>query len=74
MSECLELLLEKQYENNFNEKTAEDKAEKSREEVKFIEIMERSVKVQDGHYSVKLPFKTKEVSMSVVLLNSTSVE
>lgn len=62
--ECLELLLEKQYEHDFNEKTAEDKAEMSREEAKFIEIMEQSVKVQYGHYSVKLPFKTKEVTMS----------
>lgn len=55
--------MEKQYEHDFNDKAAEDKAEMSREEAKFTEIMEQSVKVQDGHYSVKLPFKTKEVTM-----------
>lgn len=56
----LELLLEKQYEHYFNEKDAEDKMEMSREEARFIEIMEKSVKLQDGHYSLKLPFKAKE--------------
>lgn len=56
--------MEKQYEHVFNEKTAEDKAEMSREEAKFIEIMEQSVKVLDGHSRVKLPFKRKEVTMS----------
>ena len=35
----------------------------SREEARFIEIMEQSVKLQDGHYSLKLPFKTKEVAL-----------
>lgn len=55
--ECLELLLEKQYEHNFNEKTAEDKAEMSREEAQSIEIMEQSVKVQDGQ--CKTTFQNK---------------
>lgn len=58
--ESLELLLEKQYEHDFNEKDAEDKVGMSREETRFIEIMEQSVKLQDGHYSLKLPFKTIE--------------
>lgn len=58
--ESLELLLEKQYGYDFNEKDAEDKMEMSREEARFIEIMEQSVKLQDGHYSLKLPFKPKE--------------
>lgn len=61
--ESLELLLEKQYEHDFNEKDAEDKMEMSREDSRFIEIMEQSVKLQDGHYSLKLPFKSKEVNL-----------
>ncbi|KAK0149192.1 hypothetical protein N1851_010280 [Merluccius polli] len=61
--ESLELLLKKQYEHDFNERDAEDKVEMSREEARFIEIMEQSVKLQDGHYSLKLPFKTKEVAL-----------
>lgn len=60
----LELLLEKQYEHDFNERVAEDKEEMSREEARFLEIMDQSVKLQEGHYSLKLPFKNKEVKMS----------
>lgn len=45
--ESPELLLEKQYDYDFNEKDAEDKMEKSREEARFTEIMEQSVKLQD---------------------------
>lgn len=62
--ETLELLLEKQYQHDFNEKMSEDKEEMSREEVKFMEIMEKSVSFKDGHYSLKLPFKNKDVVMS----------
>lgn len=59
--ESLELLLEKQYKHDFNEKDAEDKIETSGEESGFTEIMAQSVKLQNGHYSLKLPFKTKDV-------------
>lgn len=59
--ESLELLLENQYKHDFNERDAEDKEEMSREDTRFIEIMEQSVKFQDGHYSLKLPFKTKKL-------------
>ena len=61
--ESLELLLEKQYEHDFSEKAAEDKDEMSREETKFIDIMEQSVTLQEGHYSLKLPFRNKDVRM-----------
>lgn len=49
--ESLELLLKKQYEYDFNGKDG-------REESRFLEIMEQSIKLQDGHYSLKLPFKS----------------
>lgn len=58
--ETLELLLEKQYQHDFNE-MSEDKEEMSREDAKFMEIMEKSVSFKDGHYSVELPFKNKDV-------------
>jgi len=62
--ESLELLLEKQYLHDFNEKMSEDKEEMSREEAKFMEIMEKSVSFKNGHYSLKLPFKNNDVVMS----------
>lgn len=55
--ESLELLLENQYQRDFNDRVAEDKEEMSREDVKFVEIMEQSVKLQDGHYSLNCHLK-----------------
>ncbi|KAI2668803.1 hypothetical protein H4Q32_005610 [Labeo rohita] len=59
----LELLLEKQYLHDFNENMLKDKEEMSREDVKFMEIMKESVNLKEGHYSLKLPFKSKDVNM-----------
>ncbi len=39
----LDLLLEKQYQHDFNENVFEDKEEMSREDAKFMEIMKESV-------------------------------
>jgi len=62
--ESLELLLEKQYLHDFNERMSEDKEEMSRDEAEFMEIMEKSVSFKNGYYSLKLPFKNKDVVMS----------
>lgn len=35
----------------------------SRDYVKFMEIMKYSVKLQNGHYCLKIPFKKGEVSL-----------
>lgn len=59
----LEELLKSQYKHDFNEKASEDKEEMSQEDVKFMEIMKSSVKLQEGHYSLKLPFKKEKVSL-----------
>nr|XP_040038592.1 uncharacterized protein LOC120822745 [Gasterosteus aculeatus aculeatus] len=61
--ESLQLLLEKQYQSDFNEKIADDNEEMSRQEARFIKIMDQSVKLKDGHYSLKLPFKAQEVTL-----------
>ncbi len=53
----LEELLLKQYNHDFSETFFDDKEEMSVEERKFIEIMESSVQLKDGHYMMKLPFK-----------------
>ena len=56
----LEEMLVKQYSHEFNEKTIKEK-EMSREDHRFLEIMERSAVLQEGRYCLKLPYKNKEV-------------
>lgn len=58
----LEELLTSQYNQEFNERKLEEK-EMSREDLKFMEIMERSAVLQDGKYYLKLPFRKKEVCL-----------
>lgn len=59
----LEELLTVQYKHDFNECTLGEKEEMSREDVQFMKIMTDSGKLQDGHYSFKLPFKKEETSL-----------
>lgn len=58
----LEKMLATQYNHDFNENTGR-KTEMSREDHNFSEIMENSVVLQKGRYSLKFPFKNKEVCM-----------
>lgn len=57
----LEEMLINQYNHDFNESTV--KKEMSREDIRFMEIMEQSAVLQDGRYCLKLPFKSKEVHL-----------
>ena len=52
----LEQMLSEQYNHDFNERATEEKG-LSREDVKFMEIAERSASLNKGHYSLRLPFK-----------------
>ncbi len=56
----LEELLQSQYNHNFSENIVE-KEEMSREDLQFMEIMTNSVKLQEGHYSLRLPFRNNDV-------------
>lgn len=58
----LEEMLHSQYNHDFNERATEDKGP-SVEDIKFMEIMENSATLDDGHYSLKLPFKKNNVSL-----------
>ncbi|GAA6227198.1 uncharacterized protein LOC115787620, partial [Lates japonicus] len=58
----LEELLTSQYMHDFNEKTY-DKEEMSREAMKFLEIVSHSAKLQDGHYSLKMPFRKEHPTL-----------
>ncbi len=35
----------------------------SREDAKFMEIMKESVLLKEGHYSLRLPFKSNDVTV-----------
>lgn len=58
----LEDMLVSQYNHDFSEKAAEER-EMSRDDIRFMEIMEDSAVLQDGRYCLKLPFKKKDVSL-----------
>lgn len=58
----LEQMLVMQYNHEFNEKTTKENG-MSREDHKYLEIMEQSAVLQEGRYCLKLPFKNKEVSL-----------
>ncbi len=58
----LENMLKEQYNHDFNERITEEKG-LSREDMRFMEIAERSATLRDGHYSLKLPFKKENVSL-----------
>lgn len=64
----LELMLNNQYNHDFNEKTSEDK-EMSREDFQFMEIMESSATLQDERYCLKLLLKKPEI----LLTNNSAV-
>ena len=56
----LEELLISQYNQDCNEVPSEEKTEMSIEDKKFLEIANEAV-LQDGHYSLKLPFRKAKI-------------
>ncbi|XP_049329531.1 uncharacterized protein LOC125794101 [Astyanax mexicanus] len=54
--ETLHDLLIQQYNHDFPE-SAYEKEEMSQDELRFLDIMNSSIKVKDGHYQLPLPFK-----------------
>lgn len=55
--------LVKQYSHDFNEKLAEDKPEMSREDLKFMKIMNSLAELNNVHYRLRLPFREDNVIM-----------
>lgn len=58
----LEHILVTQYQQDFCEKALEEK-EMSRDDLRFMETMTLSAKLQDGKYCMKLPFRKRDVSL-----------
>lgn len=59
----LDDLWQQQFKNDFPESSTEEQAGLSREDQRFLELVNSSVKQVDGHYQLSLPLRTKDVSM-----------
>ncbi len=59
----LEKLLISQYNHDFNEKASEEKLEMSFEDKRFLKIVNESISLSDGHYTLNLPCKKDDVIM-----------
>ncbi len=59
----LEKLLISQYNHDFNEKASEENLEMSFEDKRFLKIVNESISLSDGHYTLNLPCKKDDVIM-----------
>lgn len=58
--EHLQEMLVKQYNHDFNERSSEEQIEMSREEIKFMNIMNTTTVLTGEHYCIDLPFRQKD--------------
>lgn len=58
----LEEMLSNQYSQDFNERSSEEKGV-SREDIRFLKIMDESTQLQDGHYSLKMSFRKDQLML-----------
>ncbi|XP_035989441.1 uncharacterized protein LOC118561455 [Fundulus heteroclitus] len=61
----LETMLIEQYNHDFNEKTSQEQIEMSREDIKFMDIMNNTAHLINGHYCIDLPFKAENSTLPV---------
>ncbi|XP_071094674.1 uncharacterized protein [Haliotis cracherodii] len=59
----LNSLVRKSINFDFPESSIDDKAEMSQEDKKFLDKVNESVSLQEGHYHISLPFKCSNVQM-----------
>lgn len=55
--EHLQEMLVQQYNHDFNERSAEEQTEMSREDVNFMNIVSSTAEMTEGHYCIDLPFR-----------------
>ena len=53
----IEEMLVNQYNHDFSERSSEEQAEMSRDDIKFMNIVDSSAVLKDGHYTLDLPFR-----------------
>nr|XP_057925588.1 uncharacterized protein LOC131127575 isoform X1 [Doryrhamphus excisus]XP_057925589.1 uncharacterized protein LOC131127575 isoform X1 [Doryrhamphus excisus] len=59
----LQEMLVKQYNHDFNEKSSEEKIEMSREDIKFMDLMNNTANLIEDHYCIDLPFRQENPMM-----------
>ncbi len=59
----LKKLLISQYNHDFNEKASDEKLEMSFEDKRFLKIVNESISLSDGHYTLNLPCRKDDVIM-----------
>lgn len=59
----LEEIWDQQFQCDFPEHNQQERLEMSREDIQFLDEVTQSVKLVDGHYSIALPLKNKNVKM-----------
>lgn len=55
--EHLQEMLVKQYNHDFNERSSEEKSEMSREDIKFMDVVNSTTELIGNHYSIDLLFR-----------------
>lgn len=59
----LDDLWQQQFKNDFPESSTEEQAGLSREDQRFLELLNGSVNQVDGHYQLLLPLRNRDISM-----------
>lgn len=59
----LDDLWQQQFKNDFPESSTEEQAGLSREDQRFLELVNSSVNQVDGHYQLLLPLRNRDISM-----------
>ncbi|XP_054763530.2 uncharacterized protein LOC129270153 [Lytechinus pictus] len=59
----IDLQFERLFNQDFNERIIEEKQEKSQEDKVFMNKVEHSIKLQDGHYEIALPLKREDIKL-----------
>lgn len=57
-------VLEKQYTHDFKDFNTNEKEELSQDDKRFLQIMDESVKFENGHDSLQLPFKGPKINLA----------
>ena len=61
--EHLQEMLVKQFNHDFNERSSDEQIEMSREDVKFMNVMNNTTKLIGSHYCIDLPFRQENPLM-----------
>ena len=61
--QTIDEMLTTQFNHDFSERISEDKLEKSRDDQLFLQQLDKSTKMMDGHYETALPLRDEDTCM-----------